>query len=183
MQDFILSTKTMLQEHTTAIKNQGTLLQSHSASLRNLESQVGQIATALQERQPGRLPSDTEVTKPHGKEHCSAITLRSGTQLNQQDKFGGKKSEDSLPEPVQEEMSEQNLEEKDQEEGLTKEPADGASKNATAKTVPTPPVEEVRPPPPFPQRLKKHNDEIQFKKFVDKLDQLYINIQLLEAID
>ena len=67
-------------------------------------------------------------------------------------------------------MPEQILKEKDQEEGLMKEPADEASKNTTAKIVPTPLVEEVRPSPPFPQRLKKHNDEIQFKKFVDKLD-------------
>ncbi|KAL4376644.1 hypothetical protein GQ457_02G032840 [Hibiscus cannabinus] len=66
IQDFIATTKTMMQEHSATMKNQG----------------VGQIASALQERQQGRLPSDTEVTKAHNREHCSALTLRSGTQIN-----------------------------------------------------------------------------------------------------
>ena len=79
MQDFIATTKTMLHEHTMAIKNQGALLQSHNSSLRALEVQVGQIVVAFQERQQGWLPRDIEVTKAHNKEQCSAFTLRSGT--------------------------------------------------------------------------------------------------------
>ncbi|KAK8569208.1 hypothetical protein V6N12_007740 [Hibiscus sabdariffa] len=39
------------------------------------------------------------------------------------------------------------------------------------------------PPPPFPQRLKKHREDTQFKKFVDMLDQLHIDVPFLEAID
>ncbi|XP_039025194.1 uncharacterized protein LOC120158414 [Hibiscus syriacus] len=42
---------------------------------------------------------------------------------------------------------------------------------------------EVRPSPLFTQRLKKQNDDIHFKKFVNIIDQLYINVPLLEAID
>ncbi|KAE8670896.1 Detected protein of unknown function [Hibiscus syriacus] len=159
IQDFISTTKTMMQDHSTSIKNQGallyiqgTLLQIHSSSLRALEEQVGQIATALQERQQGRLPSDTEVTKTYGKEHCNVLTLRSGTQINQQN---------------------------DKEEDSTKAP----DSDAKAKTNSIIAVKEDRPPPPFPQRLKKHNDEVQFKKFVDFLDQLHINVPLLEAIE
>ncbi|KAL4311744.1 hypothetical protein GQ457_01G025110 [Hibiscus cannabinus] len=147
---------------------QGALLQSHSSSLRALEVQVGQIASALQERQQGRLPSDTEVIKAHNKEHCSALTLRSGTQINVQDKFGGKNEGDSNPitKKAEEELQEEALVEKDK-----------------SKAIPTPAVEEVRPPPPFPQRLKKHKDDIQFKKFVDILDQLHINVPFLEAVE
>ncbi|KAK8556616.1 hypothetical protein V6N12_003013 [Hibiscus sabdariffa] len=182
----------MMQEHSTTIKNQGVLiqsqgalLQSHSSSLRALEAQVGQIAAALQEHQHGRLPSDTEVTKAHNKEHCSALTLRSGTQINVQDKFGGKKKDDSNPntEKAEVEVKEEALVEKDKGEGSTSEPAKVANENATAKAIPTPPAEEIRPPPPFPQRLKQHNDDIQSKKFVDILDQLYINIPFLEAVE
>ena len=112
----------MLHEHTKAIKNQGTLLQSHTSSLRALESQVGKIAIALQECQQGRLPSDTEVTKAHGKEQCSALTLRSGTQINVQDKFGGgERIEDCTP-PIQEaevEVQDDTPKEKDHDEGTT----------------------------------------------------------------
>ncbi|XP_039014654.1 uncharacterized protein LOC120144726 [Hibiscus syriacus] len=92
----------------------------------------------------GSLPGDTEVTKPHGKEQCSALTLRSGTQINIDDKFG-ERSEKFLAKALY-------------------------MKNQKAT-------------PPFPQRLKKHNDDIHLKKFVDVLDKLYINVPLLEAID
>ncbi|KAL4368063.1 hypothetical protein GQ457_05G015080 [Hibiscus cannabinus] len=156
-----------------------------SSSLRALEGQVGQIASALQECQQGRLPSDTQVTKAHNREHCSALTLRSGTQINVQDKFGGKNEEDSNPntKKAEEELQEEALVEKDKCEGSTSESVEVANKNATAKATPTPAVEEVRPPPPFPQRLKKHKDDIQFKKFVDILDQLHINVPFLEAVE
>ncbi|KAL4334651.1 hypothetical protein GQ457_07G005420 [Hibiscus cannabinus] len=119
----------------------------------NYVGQVGRIASALQDRQQGRLPSDTEVTKAHNKEHCSALTLRSGTQINVQEKFGGKKEDD--PDPItkkaEEELQEEALVEKVKCEGSTSEPAEVANKNATAKAIPTPTVEEVRPSPPFPQ--------------------------------
>ncbi|XP_039047066.1 uncharacterized protein LOC120187415 [Hibiscus syriacus] len=78
--DFMTSTKVLLHKHSSTIKSQGillqsqiTLLQSHSSSLRALEKQLGQIATALHARPQGSLPSDTK--------------------LNQKDKFRGKKQE------------------------------------------------------------------------------------------
>ncbi|KAE8655271.1 Mitogen-activated protein kinase 14 [Hibiscus syriacus] len=149
IQEFISTMKTMLQDHSTLIKNQrallhskGTLLQSHSSSLRALEGQVGQIAMTLQDRQQGRLPSDTEVTKGHGKEHCNVLTLRSGTEINQQDK----------------------------EEGSTNNSTKAPESDAKAKVIPTTVVKEARPPPPFPKRLKKHNDEIpMYAKFLKEI--------------
>ncbi|KAE8719115.1 putative glutathione S-transferase [Hibiscus syriacus] len=159
IQEFISTTKTMLQNHSTSIKNQGALLysqgallQSHSLSLRALEGQVGQIATALQERQQGRLPSDTEDSGPQ--------------------------YDDSNP-TTEAELQDDRVSEKDKEEDSTKVP----DSDAKAKENSIPTAKEARPPPPFPQRLKKHNDEVQFKKFVDILDQLHINIPLLEAVE
>ncbi|KAL4385056.1 hypothetical protein GQ457_15G015970 [Hibiscus cannabinus] len=89
MQEFISTTKTMLQEHSTSIKHQGNMLltqgalfQSHSSSLRALE---------------------TQVTKRNGKEQCSALFLRSGKEINKEDKLGGKYVEDPTPSHVQKE--------------------------------------------------------------------------------
>ncbi|KAK8616740.1 hypothetical protein V6N13_116710 [Hibiscus sabdariffa] len=89
LQDFITTTKALLQDHVASIKSQGallqsrgTLLQSHSSSLKALETQVGQIAQALQACPQGSLPSDTDVTKAQGKEKYSAFTLKEA-------KFGG----------------------------------------------------------------------------------------------
>ncbi|KAK8702407.1 hypothetical protein V6N13_020762 [Hibiscus sabdariffa] len=162
MQEFIASTKSLLHDHSISIKNQGNLLQtqgallqSHGSSLRALENQVGQIAQALQVRPQGGLPSDTEVTKRNGKEQCS------------------KESE----------VQDKAQEEEGREEVLITKPSGGQCADATAKAVPAQTAEDVRPPPPFPQILKKHKEDTQFKKFVDMLDQLHIDVPFLEAID
>jgi hypothetical protein len=39
-----------------------------------------------------------------------------------------------------------------------------------------------RPPPPFPQRLRRAKEEKQFDKFIEIMRQLHINIPLIEAI-
>ncbi|XP_039035460.1 uncharacterized protein LOC120171923 [Hibiscus syriacus] len=182
----------MLQDHATSIKNQGVLiqsqpalLQSHNTSLRALDGQVGQIVVALQERQPCRLLSETGVTKCHGKEQYSSLTLRSGTQINVQYKFGERKMDDSTPDTVQaEHVDPVDIQvEEDKDDGSSSEIIEGENKNSTTKVVPTPSLDEFKPSPPLPQRLMKHNDDIQFKKFVDILDQLYINVHFLEAIE
>ncbi|KAK8574494.1 hypothetical protein V6N12_062184 [Hibiscus sabdariffa] len=43
-------------------------------------------------------------------------------------------------------------------------------------------LEEIRPPPPFPKRLKKHKQDYQFKKFFDILKQVHINLPLVDAL-
>ena len=58
------------------MKNE-TVVQSHAASLRNLENQIGQLATAVNNRPQGSLPSNTEDPRREGKEHYKVINLRS----------------------------------------------------------------------------------------------------------
>ncbi|KAK8516141.1 hypothetical protein V6N12_013548 [Hibiscus sabdariffa] len=167
------------------MQTQGALLQSYGSSLRALENQVGQIVQALQVRPQGSLPSDTEVTKRNGKEQCSALTLRSGTTIKEDVDFGGKENTEASPVSKQKEseVQEEALEEEGREEVLTTNPSGGQSVDVAAKEMPTQSNEDVRPPPPFPQRLKKHKEDNQFKKFMDMLDQLHIDVPFLEAID
>ncbi|XP_016562182.1 uncharacterized protein LOC107861352 [Capsicum annuum] len=57
---------------------------------------------------------------------------------------------------------------------------DGDEKNVNEpKCILLPPM---KIPPPFPQRLKKKDDNAKFKKFLEKLSKLSISIQLLEAL-
>ncbi|KAL4384947.1 hypothetical protein GQ457_15G016930 [Hibiscus cannabinus] len=42
--------------------------------------------------------------------------------------------------------------------------------------------EEIRPPPHFPKRIKKQKQDYQFKKFLDILKQVHINLPLVEAL-
>ncbi|KAL4297799.1 hypothetical protein GQ457_12G008690 [Hibiscus cannabinus] len=192
MQEFISSTKTLLHDHSNTIKSQGNLLQtqgallqSHGSSLRALGNQVGQIAQALQTRPQGSLPSDTKVTRRNGKEEYSALTLRSGTTINKNVKPKGDETTEASPVIRQEEteVQEEAREEEGREEVLTTNPSRGQTADAAARPVSIHETEEVRPLPPFPQRFKKHKEDNQFKRFVDMLDQLHIDVPFLEAID
>ncbi|XP_039041211.1 uncharacterized protein LOC120179790 [Hibiscus syriacus] len=95
------------------------------------------------------------------------------------------KIDDLNPKIVQKEPKLQEYEplEKDKNEGLTSESANGRYNITITKERPPLVEEEERPPPPHHQRLKKQNQGLQFKKFIDILDQLYINVPFLEAID
>src|ERR1044072_372768 len=65
---------------------------NHGAAIKNLETQVGQMAKQLAERPPGELPSDTEISHI---EQCKTISLRSGRNVNVQ-KTEGVSSESEL---------------------------------------------------------------------------------------
>ncbi|KAK8652093.1 hypothetical protein V6N13_061117 [Hibiscus sabdariffa] len=56
-------------------------LQNHDATLKSLETQVGQISQMLNSRPIGGFPSDTKVAKGATHEQCKAITTRSGRIL------------------------------------------------------------------------------------------------------
>ena len=71
----MIETKANLQNQTTKLNNQ-------AAQLRNLEVQMGQMASLLTERQRGALLSNSKVNpRQEGNEHVKAITLRSGKEL------------------------------------------------------------------------------------------------------
>ncbi|KAL4377420.1 hypothetical protein GQ457_02G021700 [Hibiscus cannabinus] len=135
----------------------------------NTYNPVGQIAQAFHVRPHGNLPSNTEVTKRNEKEQCSALTLRSGKEINKEDKFGGKSMEDPTPSDVQKEhefVIDSPIEE-DKGEKLDNEKTEEKHINVAASATPKPVRDEVHPPPPFPQRLKKHKEDLQFQKFVN----------------
>src|SRR4051812_31870398 len=62
-----------MQENDARLKNQ-------EASIKNIETQIGQLTNLLTARAQGALPSDTEKNP---REHVNAITLRSGTRYDE----------------------------------------------------------------------------------------------------
>ena len=71
-----------MNEIKANMQQQATQLNNQAAKLRNLEVQMGQMASLLKERQHGSLPSNSEINlKGERKEYCKAITLRSGKEL------------------------------------------------------------------------------------------------------
>ena len=59
-----------------------TSLTNQASQLRNLEVEMGQMTSLLNERQHDNLPSTSEINpRKEGIEHCKAITLRNGKEL------------------------------------------------------------------------------------------------------
>ena len=75
-----------MNETKMNMQHQATQLKNQAAQLRNLEVQMGQMDNLLTERQPGSLPSNSEVNPMReGNEHVKAVMLRSGKELVMQE--------------------------------------------------------------------------------------------------
>ncbi|KAK8670108.1 hypothetical protein V6N13_104869 [Hibiscus sabdariffa] len=153
-------------------------LQNHDATLKSLETEVGQISQMLNTRPIGEFPSDTEVGKGATHEQCKAITTRSGRILEPTTKQTGTAANPSAATDTPAEAERPSTADKDHEDPHT---TTGESSAETSHTH-IDKSKESRPPPPFPQRLKKQKQDYQFKKFFDILKQVHINLPLVEAL-
>ena len=132
------------------------ITKNHSSSIHNLEVQMGQLANALATRNFGSLPSNTESNP---RDQVKAITIRSGKEVG---------------------FFPTTNEGKKQEEEEQQEKDNAQKKEASKGEVQLPPYV---PKVPFPQRLKKHQLDAQFSKFVEKLRKLQINLSFVEALE
>ncbi|KAK8568242.1 hypothetical protein V6N13_106179 [Hibiscus sabdariffa] len=153
-------------------------LQNHDATLKSLETQVGQISQMLNTRPIGGFPSNTEVAKGATHEQCKAITTRSGRILEPTTKPAGMAASPSAATDTPAEAERPAMADEDHEDPHTTTGDPSAETSHTYMDKP----EESRPPPPFPQRLKKQKQDYQFKKFFDILKQVHINLPLVEAL-
>ncbi|KAM6546008.1 hypothetical protein CsatB_026744 [Cannabis sativa] len=150
-----------------------TAIQSQATSMRTLENQVGQLANELRNRPQGTLPSDTENPRRDGKEHCKAVILRSGKVLESNEEEAKDKNEPtSIQSRVEKNVEPSNMAKEQPEENAAAIP----HQNATEKLL-------SKPPPPFPQRFKKQQEDGRFRRFLDVLKQLHISIPLVEALE
>ncbi|KAK8715335.1 hypothetical protein V6N13_042671 [Hibiscus sabdariffa] len=162
-------------------------LQNQEAALKSLENQVGQISQVLKSRPRGGFPSDTEADKGATHEQCKAISTRSGKVLETPPKskqgeitITNSKVTSDTDIPAQADIPAEAG--KDHTDPPTIEEAETASETPQPKNSRTDKLEEIRPPPPFPQWLKKQKQEYQFKKFFEILKQVHINLPLVEAL-
>ncbi|KAK8662704.1 hypothetical protein V6N13_024595 [Hibiscus sabdariffa] len=153
-------------------------LQNHDATLKSLETQVGQISQILNTRPIGGFPSDTEVAKGATHEQCKAITTRSGKILEPTTKQMGTAANPSAATDTPAEAESPAMADKDHEDPHTTTGESSAESSHNHIVKP----EESRPPPPFQQRLKKQKQDYQFKKFFHILKQVHINLPLVEAL-
>ena len=78
----LTSHSAFMNEIKANMQQQATQLNNQAAQLRSLEAQMGQMENLLTERQPGSLPSNSEINpRRDGNEHVKAVMLRSGKEL------------------------------------------------------------------------------------------------------
>ena len=163
----LTSHSAFMNETKANMQHQATQLNNQAARLRSLEAQMGQMANLLTERQPGSLPSNSEVNpRRDGNEHVKAVTLRSGKDLETKEKpsVTEEVEAEKVIQPSQsDDTNKEQLKEKQSEENTTE---------AKASL-----------PVPYPQRLKKHKLDKQFTKFMDVLKKLHINIPFADALE
>ncbi|KAL4280886.1 hypothetical protein GQ457_03G020000 [Hibiscus cannabinus] len=154
-------------------------LQNHDATLKSMETQVGQISQILNTRPIGGFPSDTEVAKGATHEQCKAITTRSGKILMQSNNQRGTTGNPSAAIDAPAEVGEPAKTREDHYNPHNTNKGESSTESSHTKPDKS---EDIRPPPPFPQWLKKKKQDYQFKKFFDILKQVHINLPLVEAL-
>ncbi|KAM6543139.1 hypothetical protein CsatB_007586 [Cannabis sativa] len=173
MRDFMAKTENFMTRTESYMAKNDTAIQSQATSMRTLENQVGQLANELRNRPQGTLPSDTENPRRDGKEHCKAVILRSGKVLESNEEEAKDKNEPtSIQSRVEKNVEPSNMAKEQPEENAAAIPHQNAAEKLLSK-----------PPPPFPQRFKKQQEDGQFRRFLDVLKQLHINIPLVEALE
>ena len=133
---------------------------TNNASLKNLETQIGQLALNLQNQMKDAFPSDT---KKNPKD-CMAVQLRSGKDLEENtEKDESNKGEEGsdIDETLEKERKKEKL---SGEEG---------SKKKTPNNLPA---------VPFPQKLQKSKLEEQFARFLKTFQKLEISMPFTEVV-
>ncbi|KAL3510463.1 hypothetical protein ACH5RR_029864 [Cinchona calisaya] len=122
---------------------------------------MGQMATSisrLEAQSSGKLPSQTIINP---KENVSAITLRSGKEVDVQQKL--------VPELIKAEKKKTTVEKE-------VDPCEKKSSSNEDKAFP-----EVKPEPPFPEALNEFSKENPYKELYDTFHKCEVNIPLLDA--
>ena len=135
-----------------------------SASLKYLETQVGQLALSMPNQSKGTFPSNTQKNP----KDCMAVQLRSRKEVGN----NSKKEKKAETDAEQEETG------KEAKKKIQTEQPKGSSEQKQKERVPA-----YTPTVPFPQRLQKAKREEQFSKFLDIFKKIEINIPFIEVIN
>ncbi|XP_070005540.1 uncharacterized protein [Nicotiana sylvestris] len=123
------------------------------------------ISIALNSRPQGTLPADTQINlKEQGPKQLMAVSLQNGRDLDLEQEIARESRPTETPVPVPIEI--------DNSVGLTENPEQ--EKNQI--------IGKKRPPTPFPYRLAKYQKDEQYKKFLEMLKQIQVNIPLIDVL-
>ncbi|CAL9029776.1 unnamed protein product [Prunus brigantina] len=144
-------------------------LQQHSAALTKMETQLGQIADALSQREAGKFPSQPVILQRNQEQAKAVITLRSGKVINGVGNEVTNESDHVNAGPTQEKNEKSN---------------DDPSNATFSYEAPSLHKAEkpYTPPIPFLGRLAKSKRDKSFKEIFDILSKVNVNLPLLDVI-
>ena len=116
-----------------------------NTSLKNLETQVGQLSLTMQNQSKDSFPSDIRKDP----RDCMTVTLRSGRELEER-RVEKKDTEEENYEEIGEEFKQHNLETTEEEKTIKMQPEQQVKKENLGKKEE---VKAYEPQVPFPQRL------------------------------
>ncbi|XP_010527627.1 PREDICTED: uncharacterized protein LOC104804936 [Tarenaya hassleriana] len=139
--------------------------QKTDAHLKLVDNQIAQLAASVPSRPQGSLPGNPEANP---REHCNAISLRSGKELANPAITSTEKGQcsNSVPIPLHDPI-------------VVEKSTEISGDEERDVYIPPPP----RPPAvPFPQRLMKTKEDNQFARFADMVRKLEITMPFHEVI-
>ncbi|CAL9005427.1 unnamed protein product, partial [Prunus brigantina] len=143
-------------------------LQQHSAALTKMEIQLGQIADSLNQREPGKFPSQTNVNPKHHEQAKAITVLRSGKVFD--NKVGNEVTNDDIVNAGDEQNEKTTPKEAIPIGTSTISPQMHKAKNP------------YLPPIPFPGRLATSKHDKSFAEIYDILSKVNVNLPLLDMI-
>ncbi|CAN6711626.1 unnamed protein product [Malus baccata var. baccata] len=157
-------------------------VQNQAQEVTELKRQMGQMAEFMGQfsREPGKLPSSTDVNPKGGFESNKAITLRSGKEAGSDP--SPSKSNQEEDEKMQSEEKEQGLPSARIEQSLPQPPTHPnsttkgklGSNSTTSNSIPT--------NAPFPRRFMQSKKDESDKDILDTFRKVQVNIPLIDAI-
>ncbi|GJV39923.1 hypothetical protein Tco_1418363 [Tanacetum coccineum] len=152
-----------------------TVAKNHQASIQNLETKFDKFADKQSGRPSGSLLSNTQPNPRGSKayqpsqarnEHVNAVFTRSGKSYNPPDNPDDQHNNSENP---------INFNSDDEDDEPTLQPKTQPTKLVKETPLPKP----YKPKIPYPQRLRKEKMEAQYRKFLDMIRAVQINVPLV----
>ncbi|CAN6576807.1 unnamed protein product [Malus baccata var. baccata] len=161
----LLAQNTLQFQQTT-----NSTFQQHSAALTKMETQLGQIVDALNQREVGKFPSQPVILQRNQEQAKAITTLRNGKVIN--NRVGNE---------VTNEFDHVNA---GVTQGENEKPNEEPSQATSSFEAPNLHKAEkpYTPPIPFPGRLAKSKQDKSFKEIFDILSKVNVNLPLLDVI-
>ncbi|KAB2600241.1 hypothetical protein D8674_010512 [Pyrus ussuriensis x Pyrus communis] len=161
----LLAQNTLQFQHST-----NSTFQQHSAALTKMETQLGQIADALNQREVGKFPSQPVILQRNQEQAKAITTLRSGKVID--NRVGNEVTNEY--DHVNAGVTQGDNEKPNEEPSHATSSFEAPNLHKAEKPY-TPPI-------PFPGRLAKSKQDKSFKEIFDILSKVNVNLPLLDVI-